>query len=279
MSSSDDDDDIWVLNPDPDDVGDAGDINSVFDDDNPNDNHDDKQRKNNSDVDSDDADDADDVDVDDVDSDDADDAADADDDVDADDTNNNVSASRAAWDNGEDAPNSLRIADVHRVYYAANQVKHLSSRQMFASQNWHLNRVTFFKHWREESQAYAERVKTRKERKERKKKKKMERKARRAERSESRVRNQELDRAHRKDARGFDQLLRQNTTFEKLEERGRGGFCIAPTDVLQADAGNKLSILKVAPKPIPLIKFGVKKSQEVKEILARHDAKRKRGQK
>ena len=175
-------------------------------------------------------------------------------------------------DNGEEAPSTLRHGP-KRIHYQDHQIKHLSTRQMFASQNFNLNGVAFWKRWQEETRAYGARVKVRKDRKESKKKARVERKAKKLERAQVRTESKERDVAHRRDARGFDQLLRQNTVLEKLEERGKGGYCIAPTDVLHDDSNNRIRILTVAPKSIPIIRIGGKRAQSVFKLLAEYDAK------
>ena len=175
-------------------------------------------------------------------------------------------------DNGKDAPSTLRHGP-KRIHYQDHQIKHLSTRQMFASQNFNLNGVAFWKRWQEETRDYGARVKVRKDRKESKKKARVERKAKKLERAQVRTESKERDVAHRRDARGFDQLLRQNTVLEKLEERGKGGYCIAPTDVLHDDSNNRIRILTVAPKSIPIIRIGGKRAQSVFKLLAEHDAK------
>jgi hypothetical protein len=62
---------------------------------------------------------------------------------------------------------------------------------------------------------------------------------------------------HRREARGFEQMLRQNAAMERLwsactlQARGRGGVCIVPTDVLPGDAGGRSRLMVVPRRPAP----------------------------
>ena len=167
---------------------------------------------------------------------------------------------RPWWDNGEEAPSSLRQNDKKRPYYNENQIKHLSSLQMFASQNWHLDRMGFQKHWGAERKAYAEREKVRKDKKEHKKSTKEQKKAKK---QADRAEKAEKDRAHHLDGLGFAQFMRQNTIKEQLEAAGKGGFYVFPNDKVNP---TKFTIV-YEPDPRMRIKIGGTKLAEANEIL------------
>ena len=79
-------------------------------------------------------------------------------------------------------------------------------------------------------------------------------------------------RAHRREARGFEQMLRQNAAMERLwsactlQARGRGGVCNVPTDVLPGDAGGRSRLMVVPAGPIPVIKIGGKRAREALQL-------------
>ena len=78
--------------------------------------------------------------------------------------------------------------------------------------------------------------------------------------------------AHRREARGFEQMLRQNAAMERLwsactlQARGRGGVCNVPTDVLPGDAGGRSRLMVVPAGPIPVIKIGGKRAREALQL-------------
>ena len=95
---------------------------------------------------------------------------------------------------------------------------------MFASQNFNLNGVAFWKRWQEETRDYGARVKVRKDRKESKKKARVERKAKKLERAQVRTESKERDVAHRRDARGLTSFCAKTPFSKSWKSEARVGI-------------------------------------------------------
>ena len=126
--------------------------------------------------------------------------------------------------------------------------------------------------WQKESLEYRTRVKARLEKKEALEAVKAASKAKREAKAAARETAAAAHVAHRREARGFEQMLRQNAAMERLwsactlQARGRGGVCIVPTDVLPGDAGGRSRLMVVPAGPIPVIKIGGKRAREALQL-------------
>ena len=126
---------------------------------------------------------------------------------------------------------------------------------MFRSRNYELNSTAFMQLWQKESLEYRTRVKARLEKKEALEAVKAASKAKREAKAAARETAAAAHVAHRREARGFEQMLRQSVVEERLQASGRGGVCIVPTDVLPGDEGNRMRLMVVLAGPIHVIKM------------------------
>ena len=174
-------------------------------------------------------------------------------------------AAAAADPSAAEAPASL-VANT-RPYYSPCQVKHLSTREMFRSRNYQLNSTAFQQLWQKKSKEYRARCRARLAKRGALAAAKDASRAKREAKTAAHAKTAAEEAAHRREARGFEQLLRQNAQVERVQASGKGGLCIVPTDVLPVDAAGRIRLMVVPPAPHAVIKIGGKRAREALQLL------------
>lgn len=173
-------------------------------------------------------------------------------------------------------PPSLKAP--RRVSISTHRLKHATARQVLASSQYNQSdrakADAFYKRWLREAKEHRERVKAilamRKDKEDLLAKKKADRLAARKARQQA----EEERLASQRDARGFDQLLRQGAVKEKAEARlarGQGATFIVPSEEVIDRKAGILPTIRIS-QFCPTIKVSAKVMKKVEGMMSKQKA-------
>lgn len=173
----------------------------------------------------------------------------------------------------DEQPPSLKPP--RRVRIPDHKLKHATARQVFASSQFNQSDKAkadaFFKRWQVEQKAHREKVNEGIARRKSKEAQRAKKKADRLALQKARHLEKEAQLTEKRDARGFDQLMRQGAVKEKAEARvarGQGVTFIVPSEEIPDRKAGILPKIRIN-QLVPTIKVSAKVMQKADALLSK----------